>query len=297
MNLSVIVVSYNTVDLTLQTLDAIQKSLALTPELTYELIVVDNASTDASPAKILSYKPVSSQCTYIPLLSKENNGFGAGNNLGIAKATGDYVLLLNSDLIADTVNFAQLIDYMDTHPKVGGLTVRVELPSGQIDPASHRGFPTPWRALTYFTKLQALTMHLPYLNRLFGGYHMTYQDLHTTHEIDSPTAAFFMIRGPLLRQLNGFDEKFFMYGEDIDLAMRMKEAGYTIVYHPVATVLHLKHQSGLKTKKKKTQSVTTFHFYNAMKLFYDKHYASHYPRLVNWMIHTAIDLKYTLARS
>ncbi len=194
MNLSIIVVSYNTADLTIQTLDAIQKSFALTPHTTFELIVVDNASSDASPELIASYKPHVPNCTFIPILSTENKGFGAGNNLGIAKATGDYILLLNSDLIADSVNFADLIDYMDEHPKVGGLTVRVELPNGQIDPASHRGFPTPWRSLTYFTKLQALTRHIPLLNKLFGGYHLVSKDLHTTHEIDSPTAAFFLIR-------------------------------------------------------------------------------------------------------
>ncbi len=146
MNLSVIVVSYNTAELTLQTLDALQKSCALTPDLTYELIVVDNASTDASPELIRTYEPTSKQCTYIPILSKENKGFGAGNNLGLRKATGEYVLLLNSDLIADHVNFEELIDYMDTHPHVGGLTVRCWI-WRKTEPSRWKNFspaPTTW---------------------------------------------------------------------------------------------------------------------------------------------------------
>ncbi len=296
MKLSIIVVSYNTADLTIQTLQAVTTSLARTPSLTSELIVVDNASTDSSPDRITSFSPGIENCTYMPILSSTNGGFGYGNNLGLKESTGDYILLLNSDVIADDVNFEELISYMDAHEKVGGLTVRVELPNGSIDPASHRGFPTPWRSFTYFTKLQHLTRRIPYLNALFGGYHLVHLDLNTTHEIDSPTAAFFLIRGSLMRELHGFDEDYFMYGEDIDLAMRMKKKGYSILYHPVYTVVHLKHQSGLKTKKKKTQSVTTYHFYNAMKIFFQKHYASRYPTIVTWFIMKAIDIKYTLAR-
>lgn len=296
MKLSIIVVSYNTADLTIQTLQAVTASLARTPTLTTELIVVDNASTDDSFSKITAYSPSLKNCTYKPLLSPKNGGFGFGNNIGLKASTGEYVLLLNSDVIADNVNFEDLVSYMDSHTQVGGLTVRVELPDGSIDPASHRGFPTPWRSCTYFTKLEHLTRHIPYLNVLFGGYHLTHLDLHTTHEIDSPTAAFFLIRGSIMRELHGFDEDYFMYGEDIDLAMRMKKKGYSILYHPAYTVIHLKHQSGLKTKKKKTQSITTYHFYNAMKIFFQKHYVSRYPKLITWLIMKAIDIKYTLAR-
>lgn len=296
MDISVIVVSYNTEELTRNTLDAIQKSFSLSPHIRWELIVVDNGSSDGSPDMIRTYKPTTQNCTYIPILSKDNLGFGAGNNLGIRKATGTYILLLNSDVIADSVDFANLRDYMDSHPNVGGLTVRVELPNKQIDPASHRGFPTAWRSFTYFTKLEYVTHRIPHLRPLFGGYHLTHANLEEIHEIDSPTAAFFLIRSSLLHSLKGFDEDYFMYGEDIDLAIRMKAKGVSILYYPLYTVVHLKHQSGLKTKKKKTQSLTAYHFYNAMKIFYDKHYASSHHALFNWFIHKAIDVKYFLSK-
>lgn len=295
MDISVIVVSYNTRDLTENTLHAIEKSFNNTPELQWELIVVDNASTDASPQMVKTYQPQSSSCTYIPILSKKNLGFGGGNNLGISIAQGRYILLLNSDVIADTVNFADICEYMDSHTKVGGITPRVELSNGQIDPASHRGFPTLWRSFAYFSKLEYVTYHLPLLNKIFGGYHLTHMNLNEIHEIDSPTAAFFIVRGDLLKKLNGFDETFFFYGEDIDLAKRMKERGYSIVYYPKYTVIHLKHQSGMKAKHTDTKSTTTYHFYNAMKIFYDKHYASSKPSWLNKLVHKAIDIKYLLS--
>lgn len=291
MDVSIVVVSYNTEKLTRDTLDAVQRSLKQTPDLSYEIIVVDNASSDNSPAMLKKRKDI----TFVQ--SKKNVGFGAGNNIGIQKAKGRYVLLLNSDVIADSVDFKQLVSYMDTHEDVGGLTVRVELPNGEIDPASHRGFPTLWRSFTYFSKLHLLTHNIPLLNKAFGGYHLADRNLNKVHEIDSPTAAFYLIRGNLLKKINGFDEDYFMYGEDLDLSMRIKQLGYSILYYPKYTVVHLKHQSGLKTKKKRTQSVTTFHFYNAMKIFYDKHYASKNIALINWFVHRAIDLKYRIAHS
>lgn len=296
MDISVIVVSYNTLELTKDTLDAIQKSFSISPHLKWELIVVDNASVDGSAEMLKKYKPHATHCRYIPVISKENVGFGKGNNLGMTHATGKYILLLNSDLIADSVDFSNIVDYMDEHPKVGGLTVRVEFKNGQIDPASHRGFPNLWRSFAYFSKLQKITYPIPALRSLFGGYHLLHMNLDEIHEIDSPTGAFFIIRGSVIKKLHGFDEDYFMYGEDLDLAMRIKEKGFSILYYPLYTVIHLKHQSGLKTKKKKTQSITTYHFYNAMKIFYDKHYAQNHSAFVNWFVHKAIDVKYFITR-
>lgn len=294
-DISVIVVSYNTQETTKLALDAIQKSFLLSPNLTYEIITIDNNSEDGSVEMLRSYASISKNGSVKMIFNNDNVGFGAANNQGIFKAEGDYILLLNSDVIADSVDFTHLISYMEKHPNVGVLTVRVELPSKSIDPASHRGFPTPWRSFTYFTKLQALSKPIPLLNKLFGGYHLVHHDLSKIHEIDSPTAAFYFTRKKIMEAINGFDEAFFMYGEDIDMSYRIKALGYSIVYYPLYTVLHLKHQSGLKHKKKKTKSKTTYHFYNAMKIFYDKHYARKNLWVVNALIHKAIDFKHWLA--
>lgn len=294
-DISVIVVSYNTKDMTQSALDSIQLSLSHSPTLTYEIIIIDNNSQDGSAEMLASYKAHSINGSIITILNNDNRGFGAANNQGIFIAKGTYILLLNSDLIADAVDFADLLSYMDQHPKVGVLTVRVELSSKKIDPASHRGFPTPWRSFAYFTKLQALTRPIPFLNKIFGGYHLTHKDITKAHEIDSPTGAFYLTRREIMKDIKGFDESFFMYGEDIDMSYRIKEKGFSIMYYPKYTVLHLKHQSGLKNTLKKAQSKTTYHFYNAMKIFYDKHYARRNPWIVNALIHKAIDCKYWLA--
>ena len=294
-DLSIIIVSFNTKKTTATTLDAVQVSLSKTPLISYQLIVIDNGSTDGSVEMLKAYKPFLPSGEILCIFNKRNIGFGAANNQGIKKALCTYILLLNSDVVADNVDFSNLLNYMGKNPRIGILTVRVMLGKDRIDPASHRGFPTVWRSFCYFSKLQALTHHIPGLNHIFGGYHLMHKNLSRVHEIDAPTAAFFLTRKDILDKVRGFDESYFMYGEDLDLAFRIKQLGYSVVYYPLYSVLHLKHQSGLKHKSKKTKRTTTYHFYNAMKIFYDTHYAKHYPWLINACVHKVIDVKYWFA--
>lgn len=286
-DLSVVVVSYNTCKMTKKTLEDLIR--ALTEEkISWEIIVVDNASIDGSVQMLdilaKDYPGV------IVVKNTGNLGFGAANNIGIKKADGEFVLLLNSDVEVERSDFASLISYLRRNKDVGGLTTKVMLTDTKIDPASHRGFPSIWHSFCYFSGLETLTKNIPLLNRLFGGYHMTWENLAKNHEIDSPTAAFFLIPRDILKEVKGFDEEYFMYGEDLDLSYRIKEKGYKIMYYPKFTVRHLKHQSGLKTYDKKTQRATTHHFYDAMKIFYKKHYAQKNPAVVNMLMYKTIDL-------
>ncbi|MBP9816117.1 glycosyltransferase family 2 protein [Candidatus Woesebacteria bacterium] len=286
-DLSVIVISYNTCKLTKKTLERLITALKK-EKLDWEVIVVDNASIDGS-VQMLDML-AKDHPEIIILKNTANLGFGAANNIGIKKAQGEYVLLLNSDVeVADT-DFVSLISYLKKNESVGGLTVKVNLRNGKIDPASHRGFPTMWHSFSYFFGLERLTKNIPVLNTLFGGYHLTWEDLSKRHEIDSPTAAFFLLPRQVLKEVGGFDEKFFMYGEDLDLSYRIKEKGYKIMYYPKFIVIHLKHQSGLKTFDPGTKRATKDHFYDAMKIFYRKHYAPKKPAIVNWGMYKAIDL-------
>lgn len=290
--LSIIILSYNTQDITFTCLETLIHSLQKTA-FTSEIIIVDNASQDGSvemlkkAEKQLETKTVE----IIPIFNKENVGFPKGNNQGVKIAKGEYILFLNSDVMIKDVEWDEILAYMDQHPKHGALTVRVELPTGAIDKASHRGFPTVWNSFTYYSGLEKVTAPIPVLNSLFGGYHLTHHNLDTIHTIDAISGAFFLTRKSLVDALNGFDETFFMYGEDLDLAFRMKEVGYSIVYYPKSLVLHLKYQSGLKTDKKKTKSKTKGYFYNAMKIFYKKHYEKQNPFFLNKLIYFFIDLK------
>lgn len=295
-DLSIIIVSYNTLDVTRQSFEHLEKSLQQSPSVSTEVILVDNNSTDGSVEMLKSLRSESKNIEIKTLFLKENLGFSKGNNRGLELVTGKYVLFLNSDVYVQDVNFADLIHYMDEHDKVGALTVRVELPSGGIDPASHRGFPSLWNAFTYFSRLEKIFSPIPVLNKVFGGYHLTHLNLKTIHEIDSPTGAFYLSRADILKKLHGFDEDYFMYGEDIDLSFRIKELGFKILYYPLFTVIHLKYQSGLQTDKLRIQRKTGNHFFEAMSIFYNKHLAKKNSALQNMIIHKLIELKSKLPR-
>ena len=289
-DISVIIVSYNTKDLTLQCIEKLQKSLSCS-SLTGEIIIVDNNSHDGSPE---AFKELSKKNQNIKAIcNAENSGFGKANNQGQAIAEGRYILYLNSDVFVPEEPFLDnLIKQMDSHKTVGALTVRVQLASGSIDPASHRGFPTVWRSFCYYAGFEKLTVSIPLLNKLFGGYHLTHLSLATRHEIDTPTGAFFLARKDILDTLHGFDEDFFMYGEDIDLAYRIKRLGYSIIYDPSYTVLHLKNQSGIKKKNNTgVQKKTRNYFYESMAIFYKKHYEKLYPQFISQLVYFAINRK------
>lgn len=288
-DLSVIIVSYNTKDITLQCVDKLQKSL-LKGSLEYEVIIVDNNSHDGSAESI---KDLTKDSHIKAIFNTENTGFGKPNNQALAIAKGTYVLYLNSDVYVPEEAFLdELIRQMESNKLIGALTVRVNLSSGVIDPASHRGFPTVWRSLCYYSGLEKLTASIPFINRIFGGYHLTYLSLATRHEIDTPTGAFYLARKDILNTLKGFDEAFFMYGEDIDLSYRIKRLGYSIIYDPTYTVLHLKNQSGIKRKNNtEIQKKTKSYFYDSMIIFYRKHYESVYPHWISTLVYRAINRK------
>jgi GT2 family glycosyltransferase len=292
MDLSIIILSYNTQDLTKQCLDSIVKSLDKT-KVKVEIIVIDNASKDDSVQLLKTYekKHKSKNISLKFIYNKENVGYPRGNNQGMKVAKGEYILLLNSDVIVQNVNFEKLLEYMRKNPKIGALTVKVNLPVGGIDPASHRGFPTPWNSFCYFTKLEMVLGRIPGLKSLFGGYHLTKYNLKRIHEIDSPTGAFFLSPKEILDKVHGFDEDYFMYGEDLDLAFKIKQLKYKIIYYPLYTVVHFKYKSGLQGKQKKVRSKTKKYFYESMKIFFKKHYSKKYPFFVRWIVYFFIDLK------
>lgn len=269
MDLSIIIVNYKTQKLTLQTLASVFK--AQPPKGKIEVILVDNGSNDGTPARVRDKFP---QVKVIE--ASDNLGFAGGNNLGLRQAKGRYQLLLNSDTLAEPETLIKMVEFMDQNPRVGLATCRVELLNGQIDPASHRGFPTPWASLTYYLGWDKF-------------YHQTDKDLKTVHEIDCPVGAFFFIRREALRQVGLLDERFFMYGEDIDLAFRIKQAGWKIMYVPITKITHLKGASGINKPDRQIRLKTTRAFFEAMKLFYNKHYRRRYFFPVKWLVFLGID--------
>jgi len=288
--LSVIILSYNTKDITYNCLQTLVSSLSKA-SFTSEIFIVDNASEDASQEMIVQFKQKhsSKKISINSILNVQNEGFPKGNNQALHNAMGKYILFLNSDVIIEKMNWDKLMQFAESKKKLGALTVRVELPSKQIDPASHRGFPTVWNSFCYFAQLEKITKHIPSLQKLFGGYHLTHLDPSTIHEIDSPSGAFYFSPKKVLDAMKGFDESFFMYGEDLDLSYRIKAEGLQIFYYPKEMVTHLKYQSGIKNKKALKQ--TRRHFYDSMLIFYKKHYGGTNSWLIDQLVFFFIRLK------
>jgi len=309
-DLSVIIVSYNTQEITQECVTKLIESIHQTPSLKAEIILIDNDSKDGSVEMIRKIErrglgdgeigrggegERKREGDYTvdvkTIFNNENVGFAKANNEGIAIANSKYILFLNSDAYVQDVNFEDLVYYMDKNPQVGVLTVKIILPDGTMDKASHRGFPTIWNSFTYFSKLEKVFTKFPKLSKYFGNYHLTHLDLNTIHEIDSPSGAFYLTRANILKETNGFDTAFFMYGEDLDLSYRIKEFGYKIIYYPLFRVIHLKKQSGLNKNRVGVQRRTSKHFYEAMQIFYDKHFAKNNSFIENIATHFFINLK------
>jgi hypothetical protein len=273
IDLSVVILNYNTVNLTRECLKTVLASRL--GKYSMEVIVCDNGSTDGSREMITKEFPQA-----VLINNNKNLGFAAGNNPGIKRARGRYVLLLNTDTEVPKNTIATMLKFMDENPSVGASTCKLLLPDGTMDPACHRGFPTPWVAFTYMSGLERLFPK----TRAFGEYHQGYKDLSTIHEVDCIVGAFFLMRRKVIEKVGLLDEEFFMYGEDIDLAQRIRDAGWKIMYNPKVTILHKKKQSGRANILRKRRVTTEIYFHKYNWLFYKKHYARKYPMLLTWLV-------------
>lgn len=216
--------------------------------------------------------------------SKKNLGFGKANNLALKQATGDYILFLNPDTVLTEHTLSDCLRFATTHPEIGCLGVRMLKDAGGFAFESRRGLPTPWVS---FCKMTGLATLFP-KSRFFGKYYMRYQDEKSAQEIDIVSGAFMMMSQQAARETKGFDEQFFMYGEDIDLSYRALKSGYKNFYLPTE-ILHYKGES---TQKNSYRYVHVF--YEAMLIFFRKHY----PQARLWLsipIKTAIVIKAIIA--
>lgn len=270
-DLTLIYLNYNTPDWTSLALSSLQTHYLKKTKLKVEVIVVDNASTDGSADLI------EQQFSWVKLIrAEENGGFAVGNNLALKQITSRYVMLINSDVEAtkDT-NLDELVYYMDAHPEVSVVTPKLTLASGKLDPASHRGEPTPWASLTYFSGLAKLFPSSPLLAR----YHLSFKDLRHIHEIDACSGAAMLVRTSAMQKVGVLDERFFMYAEDLDWCKRFRDEGGTVMFYPNVHMIHHKYKSG-RGQKGKVKSTTSKHFYQTMLQYYDKHYWKTYPSIV-----------------
>lgn len=283
--LSIVILSYNTRMYLAKALSSIEAQ----KQSDWEVIVVDNASTDGS------VEMVKKAFSWVRVIAhKENMGFAAGNNTGIRVAKGQYIMLMNSDaeLYANSP-LTGILEYMDAHKDVGVVSPKVVLSDGSLDKACHRGNPNPWNALMYYGGFERMFGYVPLLNRIVGGYHQTWKSHNTTHDIDACTGAAMIVRATAIDEVGLLDDQFFMYGEDLDWCYRFKKGGWRVVFYPRVCVLHHKNKSGIARdddhpEKHRIKKRTHAHFFDTMVLFYDKHYLSAYPRVVQTLVHGGI---------
>lgn len=278
MDVSILILNYNTRELTINALRSVYASLT---SCKYEVILIDNASKDDSIQHIQAEFP---QVKLI--LNQENVGFAIANNQAMRISTGRYVLLLNSDTLIQQDTLEVMLQFMDEHQEVGAAGCKLVLQDGSLDKACKRGFPTPSASFYYAFGLAKLFPHVAKFNRYQLG-HMNPDDV---YPIDCLVGAFMFVRRTAIDQVGMLDEQFFMYGEDIDWCYRIKEAGWLIYYYPKTQILHLK---GASSRRKPTKIVYEFH--RAMWLFHRKHYKQHYSFLVNGLVYTGVAVKLSLA--
>jgi GT2 family glycosyltransferase len=271
MELSVIIVNYNVKYFLEQCLLSVIKAAK---GITMEIFVVDNASTDGSREWLEENFP-EVRFTW----NSYNPGFAIANNQALLKANGEYILFLNPDTILPEDCFRKCIQYFNSHPKAGALGVCMLDGSGNFLKESKRGFPTPMAAFYKLTGLSALFPRSP----VYSRYHMGHLDPAKNHETDVLAGAFMMVRKKVLDITGGFDESFFMYGEDIDLSFRIQQAGYKNIYLAECPILHFKGES---TRKGTLNYVRLF--YGAMAIFVRKHHGGMSAGLFSFCIHLAI---------
>jgi GT2 family glycosyltransferase len=276
-------------------------------DFTFEVCVVDNASCDGSADMVRAEFP---QARLIE--SPMNGGFSYANNLGLraygfepraesaptvaippqtssvedSAGAPRYMLLLNPDTTLPPEGLVMMLDFMEERPEVGAAGPKLVLEDGSLDLACRRSFPTPQVALYRMLGLSRLFPRHP----RFGRYNLTYLDPDQVAEVDSVVGAFMLVRREAIQQVGLLDEDFFMYGEDLDWAYRIIQAGWKVYYNPAVTVLHVKRAASRHSRRAGRE------FYRAMRIFYHKHYARSTPFWLHWLVLAGISLRAGMLR-
>jgi N-acetylglucosaminyl-diphospho-decaprenol L-rhamnosyltransferase len=273
-DLGIIILNWNTRDLLRECLRSVYASRG---EFTFQVCVVDNASADGSAAMVRAEFPQSQV-----IENQVNIGYPAGNNVGLRAfgfgpgVGGDarYALLLNPDTVLPASALADMLLYMEAHPRCGAAGPKLILPSGELDLACRRSFPSPEISFYRMTGLSRLFPH----HRRFGRYNLTYLSPEVETEVDSVVGAFMLVRREAIVQAGLMDETFWMYGDDLDWAFAIKQAGWEVRYNPAVTVVHVKRAASRMNPRAQIA------FHESMLLFYRKHYARSTPWLLGLLI-------------
>ena len=271
MTLSIVIVNYNVKEFLEQALKSILKAAK---NISHEIIVVDNLSTDGSVEFVVKKFP-----TVRIIRNDKNVGFAKANNQAISISQGKYVCLINPDTVVQEDTFTVLVDFLEQHPEAGAVGSKVLNPDGTLQLACRRSFPTPWVA---FTKICGLAHYCPN-SRLFGRYNLTFLDPDKIAEVEAISGSFMIVRRHVIDQVGYLDEAFFMYGEDLDWCYRIQKGGWKIFYVPETQIIHFKGESSKKSPFEHNRM-----FYEAMRLFVKKHFPKGHILVPSWILIVAI---------
>ncbi|HEK20530.1 MULTISPECIES: glycosyltransferase [unclassified Mucilaginibacter] len=255
MKLSVIVVNYNMCTLLRQALYTLTRACKF---IDYELIIIDDVSTDKS-VKMLNEEFPDAKL----IVNEQTLGIAASRNKGIEMAGGEYILLVNADIICGKKTIEQVVDFMDAHQDAGSVGVRALTPGGRFIPHSRTGFTKPWAALL---KLTGLSKYFTKSRLYKNNNNWAEEDEFATTEVDVVNGAFMLLRKQALEQTGLLDEKLAYFGHDIDISFRLRLLGYKNYYYPRTYILSFNKQI-----KPTTSWNYIKHYYGAMFIFAAKY--------------------------
>lgn len=267
VDLSIIIVNYNVKSYLEQALYSIYKALEA---IRAEVFIVDNGSHDGSVDLIKKKFP------QVHLIQNQSNvGFAKANNQALKRVKGESVCLINPDTLVQEDTFRSCLNYLKKNAEVGAIGCKILNPDGSLQLSCRRSFPTPWVA---FTKVIGLSALFP-KSRLFGRYNLTYLDPEKITEVEALSGSFMILRKKTIDQVGFLDERFFLYGEDLDWCYRIWQKKWKIVYFPKTQIVHYK---GRSAEEAPLDNLRTF--YNAMQLFVQKHFQRGWIFLPKWIL-------------
>jgi N-acetylglucosaminyl-diphospho-decaprenol L-rhamnosyltransferase len=272
--LSIIIVAYRSRDEIAACLGSLPRELPGIDgsRAAVEVTVVDNSPGDGAGEIVRRDFP---WVHYIP--AEENLGFGRANNLGHARSRGMYVLFLNPDTVSNAAALARCVTRVRDDATIGLISPRLELADGSMDLACRRSIPTLWDG---FCRASGLAAAFP-RRRLFAGYNLTHLDVGGTYDVGAINGAFMLTSRRVLEQVapggEVFDARFFMYGDDLDLCIRVSRAGFRIVYDGSVRITHLKGVSVARDFDRMSHAI-----FDANRDVYLKHFNPRGSALVRW---------------
>lgn len=278
MKLSIILVNWNTKDLTY---DALVSIFDQTKNIEFEVIVVDNNSGDGSVEMIKKEFP-----QVILIVNKENRGFGKANNQGLAVARGEYIMFLNTDVRVLDGAINTLVGYLDRNPSAMMVGPRLLNADMSFQYACRRNLPNPLNSFFHLFGLVKIFKH----NQVINSYKQLAADPEITGPTEAISGAAMLFRRQVYEEIGGFDERFFMYGEDLDFCKRIFDKGWIVVYVSNAKIVHF---GGQSSKKRRVQSLRNF--YEAMWIYYKKHFSKERASILNALVWAGIQVRLVVA--